>query len=75
MWLRNILGRLRSGPDAPLDLALTVESRPSALSRSGFREFTPPANMQRGGSIRLGGRGTSRIGQFGIIPTAGVKVP
>jgi hypothetical protein len=32
MWLRNILGRLRSGPNAPLDLALTVEPRLGSLS-------------------------------------------
>lgn len=75
MWLRNILGRLRSGPQAPLDLALTVDMRPSALSHKAFREFTPPAKMQRGGSLRLGARHGDRLGRIGIIPTAGVKVP
>jgi len=75
MWLRNILGRLRSGPNAPLDLAMTVEARPGSLSRKAFREFTPPANMQRGGSIQLGARSGDRLGRIGIIPATGVKVP
>lgn len=75
MWLRNILGRLRSGPNAPLDLAMTVEVRPGSLSCKAFREFTPPANMQRGGSFRLGSRNGDRLGRIGIIPATGVKVP
>lgn len=75
MWLRNILGRLGSGPNGPLDLALTVEPRLGSLSRKAFREFTPPANMQRGGSLRLGARGNDRLGRIGIIPATGVKVP
>lgn len=75
MWLRNILGRLRSGPNAPLDLAMTVEVRPGSLSRKAFREFTPPANMQRGGSFQLGARNCGRLGRIGIIPATGVKVP
>ncbi len=75
MWLRNILGRLRSGPNAPLDLAMTVEVRPGSLSRKAFREFTPPANMQRGGSFQLGARNGGRLGRIGIIPATGVKVP
>ena len=32
MWLRNILGRVLSGRKAPLDLAMTVEKRPSGFS-------------------------------------------
>lgn len=75
MWLRNILGRLRSGPNAPLDLAMTVEARPGSLSRKALREFTPPANMQRGGTLRLGARNGDRLGRIGIIPATGVKVP
>ena len=38
-------------------------------------EFTPPANLQRGGSLRLGARNGGRLGRIGIIPATGVKVP
>ena len=75
MWLRNILGRVLSGRKAPLELAMTVPKRPSAFSHKAFREFTPPANLQRGGSLRLGARQGDRLGRIGIIPAAGVKVP
>ncbi|MNR68637.1 hypothetical protein D3C85_1933130 [compost metagenome] len=54
---------------------MTVEKRPSAFSHKAFREFTPPANLQRGGSLRLGARHLDRLGRIGIIPAAGVKVP
>ncbi|WP_236546213.1 hypothetical protein [Stenotrophomonas sp. 364] len=54
---------------------MTVEKRPSSLSYKAFREFTPPAKMQRGGSLRLGNRDLGRLGRIGIIPAAGVKVP
>lgn len=75
MWLRNILGRVLSGHKAPLELAMTVEKRPLAFSHKAFREFTPPANLQRGGSLRLGSRPGDRLGRIGIIPATGVKVP
>lgn len=75
MWLRNILGRVLSGPTSPLELAMTVEKRPSAFSHKAFREFPPPAKMQRGGSLRLGSRHLDQLGRIGIIPGAGVKVP
>ena len=75
MWLRNILGRVLTGRTAPLDLAMTIEKRPSSLSYKAFREFTPPAKMQRGGSLRLGNRDLGRLGRIGIIPATGVKVP
>ncbi len=75
MWLRNILGRVLSGRKAPLELAMTVEKRPSGFSHKAFREFTPPANLQPGGSLQLGARHGDRLGRIGIIPAAGVKVP
>jgi hypothetical protein len=75
MWLQNILGRVLGGHSPSLDLALTVEKRPSAFSHKAFREFTPPANMQRGGSLTLGARNGGRLGRIGIIPVSGVKVP
>ncbi|WP_313344096.1 hypothetical protein [Stenotrophomonas sp.] len=75
MWLRNILGRVLSGRTPSLELALTVEKRPSTFSRKAFREFTPPANMQRGGSLSFGARHGGQLGRIGIIPTTGVKVP
>ena len=75
MWLQNILGRVIGGRTPSLDLALTVEKRPSAFSGEAFREFTPPANLQRGGSLRLGARNGGRLGRIGIIPATGVKVP
>ncbi|WP_312706994.1 hypothetical protein [Stenotrophomonas sp.] len=75
MWLRNILGRVLSSRKAPLDLAMTVEKRPGAFSHKAFREFTPPANLQRGGAFRLAPRAGDRLGRIGIIPATGVKVP
>lgn len=75
MWLQNILGRVIGGRKPSLDLALTVEKRPSAFYGKAFREFTPPANLQRGGSLRLGARNGGRLGRIGIIPATGVKVP
>ncbi len=75
MWLRNILGRVLSGRKAPLDLAMTVEKRAPRFSHKAFGEFTPPANLQRGGSLRLGARHGDRLGRIGIIPATGVKVP
>ncbi|WP_282245137.1 MULTISPECIES: hypothetical protein [Stenotrophomonas] len=75
MWLQNILGRVIGGRTPSLELALTVEKRPSAFSGKAFREFTPPANLQRGGSLRLGARNGGRLGRIGIIPATGVKVP
>jgi hypothetical protein len=53
MSLRNILARLRNAGQNTLDLAMTVEARPSSLVHKDFREFTAPMRQQRGGAIRL----------------------
>jgi NAD(P)-dependent dehydrogenase (short-subunit alcohol dehydrogenase family) len=53
MSLRNILARFRHAGQNTLDLAMTVEARPSSLVHKDFREFTAPMRQQRGGVIRL----------------------
>lgn len=75
MWLRNILAYLQRR-------SVTAESRDPGLEIAvkapvinGFREFTPPANVQIGGRLRSGARHSDRRGRIGIIPSMGVKVP
>lgn len=75
MWLRNILGRVLSGHSSSLDLAMTVEKRPSPFSDKAFREFTPAPRSQRGGGVRVPSRQMNRLAAIGIIPATGVKVP
>jgi len=75
MSLRNILNHFRRPGSDVLDLAMTVESRPTSLVHKDFREFTPPARQQRGGALRIPARGTDRIARIGIVPDAGGNIP
>ena len=58
-----------------LDLAMTVEARPSSLVHKDFREFTAPMRNQRGSSIRLSAHQGDRLRRIGTIPDLGGNVP
>lgn len=75
MSLRNILNHFRRVGQDALDQAMTVESRPSSLVNKDFREFTAPARQQRGGSMRIAGRGSDRLARIGIVPQMGGNIP
>lgn len=75
MSLRNILARLRNAGQSTLDLAMTVEVRPSSLVHKDFREFTAPMRQQRGGVIRLVPHKGDRLRRIGTIPDLGGNVP
>ncbi|WP_081284017.1 hypothetical protein [Stenotrophomonas maltophilia] len=75
MSLRNILARLRNAGQNTLDLAMTVEARPSSLVHKDFREFTAPMRQQRGGTIRLAPNRGDRLHRIGTIPDLGGNVP
>ncbi len=75
MSLRNILARLRNAGQSSLDLAMTVEVRPSSLVHKDFREFTAPMRQQRGGAIRLVPHKGDRLRRIGTIPDLGGNVP
>ncbi|QBL45426.1 hypothetical protein LBG_12870 [Stenotrophomonas maltophilia] len=75
MSLRNILARLRNAGQNTLDLAMTVEARPSSLVHKDFREFTAPMRQQLGGAIRLAPHKGDRLRRIGTIPDLGGNVP
>ncbi|MDN8662267.1 hypothetical protein [Stenotrophomonas indicatrix] len=79
MSLRNILARFRIAGQNALDLAMTVESRPSSLVNKDFREFTAPMRQQRGGALHLALHLAShkgdRLRRIGTIPDLGGNVP
>lgn len=75
MSLRNILARLRNAGQNTLDLAMTVEARPSSLVHKDFREFAAPMRHQRGGAIRLAPHKGDRLRRIGTIPDLGGNVP
>lgn len=75
MSLRNILARFRHAGQNALDLAMTVEIRPSSLVHKDFREFTAPMRQQRGGVIRLAPQKSDRLRRIGTIPDLGGNVP
>lgn len=72
MSLRNILARLRNAGQNTLDLAMTVEARPSSLVH---KDFTAPMRQQRGGAIRLVPHKGDRLRRIGTIPDLGGNVP
>ena len=75
MSLRNILAHFRRAGQNALDLAMTVEARPSSLVHKDFREFTAPMRSQRGSSIRLSAQQGDRLRRIGTIPDLGGNVP
>ncbi len=75
MSLRNILDYFRRPRPGALDLAMTVESRPTSLVHNDFREFTAPARQQRGGTLHIPVRGADRIARIGIVPDVGGNIP
>jgi len=75
MSLRNILAHFRRAGQTALDLAMTVEARPSSLVHKDFREFTAPMRNQRGSSIRLSAQQGDRLRRIGTIPDLGGNVP
>ena len=75
MSLRNILAHFRRAGQNALDLAMTVEARPSSLVHKDFREFTAPMRNQRGSSIRLSAQQGDRLRRIGTIPDLGGNVP
>lgn len=75
MILRNILNHFRRAGQDALDVAMTVESRPTSLVHKDFREFTAPARQQRGGALRIPVRGADRIARIGIVPDVGGNIP
>ncbi|AWH53127.1 hypothetical protein C1924_08025 [Stenotrophomonas sp. ESTM1D_MKCIP4_1] len=75
MSLRNILAHFRRAGQTTLDLAMTVEARPSSLVHKDFREFTAPMRNQRGSSIRLAAQQSDLLRRIGTIPDLGGNVP
>lgn len=75
MSLRNILARFRHVGQNALELAMTVEARPSSLVHKDFREFTAPMRQQRGGALRLVPHKGDRLRRIGTIPDLGGNVP
>lgn len=75
MWLRNIIGHLSSRSRGAKSSVADVEIVAKTIYISGFREFTPPANVQIGARLRSGASHSEQHAKNSIIPIAGVKVP
>ncbi|HYG05428.1 MAG TPA: hypothetical protein VD865_03335 [Stenotrophomonas sp.] len=75
MWLRRLLGLPPSRKEALAGAFDPIDFNVNAHGLQAFREFTPPPQRQRGGSLRLAARRLDRFGGIRIVPLSGVKVP